>query len=310
MQKISVLIPIYNTQNFLKQCIESVINQTYKNLEIILINDGSKDKSKETIENFLQKDNRIKLIDKKNTGYGNSLNIALKKASGEYISIVESDDFIDSVFYETLIRKAKEENEIVKASFAFYDDFKNEIYDLANLDNPNRFLIQPSIWSCIYKKDFLLKNNINFQETKGASFQDISFFFKTLYFAKKIKVINQPLYFYRINNENSSINSNNKFDEIIKEFREIDKIIENEKDKEILSNKLLFELKAYIWAFRRTKEEKKKEFIKIISQKFKKTNLKPFYKNKKVNFKNKLKMFLLVNCKNLFYYILKSINNK
>ena len=100
--KISVLVPIYNTEKYLKKCLDSIAGQTLKDIEVICVNDGSTDNSLAVAEEFAEKDPRFKVINKENTGYGNTMNIALEKASGEYIGIVESDDFAASDMFEYL----------------------------------------------------------------------------------------------------------------------------------------------------------------------------------------------------------------
>ena len=95
MIKLSVIIPVYNVEQYLGECLESVIKQTLKDIEIICVNDGSTDNSLEIIKKFARKDERIKIIDKPNSGYGDSMNKGLETETGEYIGIVESDDFIE-----------------------------------------------------------------------------------------------------------------------------------------------------------------------------------------------------------------------
>lgn len=90
--KVSIVVPIYNVEKYLRQCLDSIVNQTLKNIEIICVNDGSTDNSLKIIQEFADKDSRIKIINKENTGYGNSMNIGFDAAIGEYIGIVESDD--------------------------------------------------------------------------------------------------------------------------------------------------------------------------------------------------------------------------
>ena len=107
--KISIIVPIYNTEKYLKQCLDSIINQTYQNLEIICINDGSTDNSLDTLKTYIKKDSRIKLIDQKNQGLSNVRNQGLKKATGEYISFVDSDDEIKPTFIESLLAPYQED---------------------------------------------------------------------------------------------------------------------------------------------------------------------------------------------------------
>ena len=116
--KVSVVIPMYNVKDYLPKCIESVIRQTLKDIEIICVNDGSTDNSLEIAKEFEAKDPRVKVIDKKNSGYGNSMNIGFNAAKGEYIGIVESDDFIAEDMYEKLYKVAKANRlDFIKADF-------------------------------------------------------------------------------------------------------------------------------------------------------------------------------------------------
>ena len=118
--KISIIIPIYNENKFLKQCLESIINQTLKNIEIICINDGSTDNSLEIIMEYIN-DNRIIIIDKKNSGYGDSMNQGLYISSGNYIGIVESDDFVDINMFNNLYKITKKGDiDIVRSNFYLF----------------------------------------------------------------------------------------------------------------------------------------------------------------------------------------------
>ena len=127
MCKVSILVPIYNVEKYLRQCLESVVNQTLKDIEIICINDGSTDSSPEIIREFASRDSRIKVIDKPNTGYGHSMNQGLKAATGEYIGIVESDDFAELNMFEVLYNTAKSNGaEIVKSNYwSLVDKYSN-----------------------------------------------------------------------------------------------------------------------------------------------------------------------------------------
>lgn len=218
---ISVIIPIYNVEEYLRECLESCINQTLKDLEIICINDGSTDNSLNTILEYAKKDSRIKVIDKKNSGYGHSCNIGLKESNGEYIAILEPDDFIDSNMYSNLYQIAKK-NDLDIAKCAYYDYFhtpkkkfskamwcdrlslSKEIFDISEC--PELLFYHPSIWAGIYKKSFLLENNITFIQAPGAGWADNPFSIQTLCLAKKISFLKEPYYFYRLSNINSSSN--------------------------------------------------------------------------------------------------------
>ena len=108
MKKVSVIIPVYNVEEYLEECMESVIHQTLKEIEILCVNDGSTDHSLQILEQYAKKDDRIRIISQKNGGYGKAMNQGLDAASGEYIGIVEPDDYVPLNMYEDLYRKAKE----------------------------------------------------------------------------------------------------------------------------------------------------------------------------------------------------------
>ena len=190
--KVSVLVPIYNVEDYLPECLDSLVNQTLKEIEIICINDGSTDSSPEIIKSYMKKDKRVKIIDKKNSGYGDSMNQGLKKATGEYVGIVESDDFIELDGFEKLYGIAKKNDvEVVKSNFYEYFTEKHKDGGKSDMFLPNEvnkvidprehrhvFYEQPSIWSAIYRNDFLKKNDIAFLPSPGASYQDAGFNFK------------------------------------------------------------------------------------------------------------------------------------
>ena len=110
MIKVSVVIPVYNAQKYLEQCLSSVVDQTLKEIEIICVNDGSRDGSPGIIRSFMEKDPRVRMIDKKNGGYGQSVNMGFDAAQGEYLGIVEADDFAAPEMFEKLYGKAHEKH--------------------------------------------------------------------------------------------------------------------------------------------------------------------------------------------------------
>ena len=275
---ISIIIPIYNVNIYLRECLDSIINQTIKTIEIICINDGSTDNSLEIIKEYIY-DNRIIIINKNNSGYGDSMNQGLNIASGEYIGIVESDDFIDINMFENLYKITKKGDiDIIRSNFYLYWEknkkealnfkiLKNLYNKIFNpMDLQNIFLVQPSIWAGIYKKLFLIKNNIKFLTTPGASYQDTSFFYKTLYKANKIFCTKKAFYYYRQTNSNSSVN-NNTLNKVIFahiELNEIEKFIKKDiklynKNQRYFNTKKIMTL---LWNLNRV--DKKKQYNKIL----------------------------------------------
>lgn len=225
---ITVIVPVYNSSKYLRNCLDSIINQTYKNLEILIINDGSTDNSNFIINKYRKKDERFKVVTQKNYGYGYTINRGIMIANGFFVSIVESDDFIHKEYFETLIKYFDNKTDVVRCNF--YDYF-DKYYYLVNKSYKNFFLLnkdiispnfkphlfpdfmtlQPSIWNYVYKKDFLIKNNIKLTETPGATFQDLSFHSKLLLSNPSIKYIDEALYYYRQHEDQSIKNNSSSF---------------------------------------------------------------------------------------------------
>lgn len=237
MALVSVIVPIYNVEKYLRQCISSILAQTMKDLEIICVNDGSTDNSLEILNKFASYDSRVKVISKQNSGYGDSMNIGIDNAEGEYIGIVESDDYILPDMFSSLFREAKEKDaDVVKSNYYSISERAGRNYEeilsgipyhtiFSSNDYMKIWDIIPSIWSGLYKKDFLEKHKILFHTSAGASYQDISFWYKVLLSAKKIVCVPEAYLCYRSDNENSSVKSPKKVFCIMDEFRVIKKYI-------------------------------------------------------------------------------------
>ena len=266
MIKFSVIVPVYNVSTYLSECMESIIGQTYKNLEIICINDGSTDDSGVLLDMYAQKDERIKVIHKSNAGYGYTLNLGISIAQGDYISIVESDDYITPDMYEKLSKFILENNrqvDVLKACFYHVSKKECNIQTLFDSEMCERiiypqkyiklFWLPCSIWSAVYRKDFLIQNDIRCLETPGASYQDTSFWFKVLSTAKTMILTNEAVYFYRIDNIGSSINSDTKTFCFCEEVSEIERYItQKELDSSFLEGaKFSYIYRTYMWNYYR-----------------------------------------------------------
>jgi glycosyltransferase involved in cell wall biosynthesis len=299
MPSISILVPIYNVELFLNECLNSIKSQTFKDFEVICINDGSTDGSLNIINEFIKKDKRFKLINKKNTGYGHSMNEGLSCCRGKYVGIVESDDYIENNMFERLYTAA-EKYALDTVRCNYYKFTKNQrTPENLNYIEPNKvirpidfpeFLYQaPSIWANLYRKDFLEKNNIIFLETPGASYQDVSFAFKVYVLSQRLMFINEPLLNYRVDNINSSINSDEKVYCVCVEYREILNFLKANPE---IYNKIQFHLpllryNCYKWNYMR------------IAKKFKLSFLKEWQKDIRDDFKAKRIDKKIINCKQL-----------
>ena len=209
--KVSVVVPIYGVEKYLNQCVDSILAQTLKDIEIILVDDGSKDKCPQIVDEYAKKDKRIKVIHKENSGYGASMNVGLRAATGEYIGIVEPDDWIEPEMYEKLYGIAQQfQSDVVKSGFMHYKDlakktvFQDKWSDeiptgrsFTVYENADLLTIHPSIWSAIYQADFLRKNQITFVEAPGSAWTDNPFFMQTMCLAKKINYTPKDYYYWR-----------------------------------------------------------------------------------------------------------------
>lgn len=286
MIKFSIIVPVYNVFMYLHQCMDSIIEQKYRELEIICIDDGSTDGSGEILDEYAVKDSRIKVIHKPNNGYGHTLNLGISKATGDYIGIVESDDYIASDMFEKFAaiigNNTEKKLDVIKASYSnfskdvctnkmlFDDQICNKV--IAPLDYIDLFFVQCSIWSAVYRKDFLLKNDIRFLESKGASYQDMSFCFKVWTMAKRIILTNDSVYYYRVDNEMSSVNSVEKIFCVYDEMCEIDAYFEkNNISMPILNGlKIAFMCKSYLWNYYRLHIGFRSAFWVMMVKEFKK----------------------------------------
>ena len=202
MPKISIIVPIYNAEKVLKRCVDSILNQSYKNFELILINDGSKDKSIDIINEYKEKDERIKVIDNKNKGVSETRNIGIKTSKGEYIQFIDADDFIDPYMIEETLKEIEKnkadsvitglyldiesENEIKssKQTFEYKIEEGNSNIAVAVMDRLNGTYINSPV-NKIYKKSIIIDNNIYMDKTIDLG-EDLLFNLDYLKIVKKL----------------------------------------------------------------------------------------------------------------------------
>lgn len=214
---ISIIVPIYNSEKYLNKCIDSLINQTEKNIEIILVNDGSTDNSEEIIKEY--KDKRIKYYKNKNQGIGKTRNFGIEQATGSYIMFVDSDDYIEKNACEKMYNKAVNENlDVVLCDF--YKEYDNgnieEIHtnsfnNSSLKENPNIITDYLCPWAKIYDRKLIIDNNIKFVE--NLKYEDAPFVIKALCTAKKIGKIDECLNYYLIHdNSETTVRDKKCFD--------------------------------------------------------------------------------------------------
>ena len=317
--KVSILVPCYNSEKYIKKCINSILCQTLNDIEIICINDGSTDNTLKILQSFEKNNSKIKIIDKKNSGYGASLNLGFSISKGEYIGIVESDDFIEKNMYESLYENAKKYDlDISRCCFNYYSDeyIKEEHFDFIEknkifrpIDNLSIFFQMPSLWCSIYKRTFLKKNNIKFLETPGASYQDLSFCFKVYFWAQRYMQTNECLLNYRQTNDSSSVKSKGKVFCVNKEWEEIFKTVKKDtslynKVKNILP---IIQLNNYRWNYIRIDKKYKSDFLKKWTSEWNYLNKNEINFNKvPFNRKEKIESYIILNY-NFLYPLISSI---
>lgn len=214
MKKVSIIIPVYNVERYLARCIDSCINQTYNNVEIICVNDGSTDGSLNILEHYKILDSRIQIINKENGGLSSARNAGVAASVGDYILFVDSDDFISCDAVEHIVRNAERNSSDVVIFDYFYAHvdrsmrkiltiiewndkrYENKSFNLSNVDKSAYLLIPVAAWCKFYRTEYLKENNITFFE--GVIFEDVDYNAKVLSKAERITYVNEPLYHYYV----------------------------------------------------------------------------------------------------------------
>jgi len=201
MTKISVIVPVYNVEAYLPKCLDSLVNQSFDDFEVIVVNDGSPDNSQDIIDEYQKKyPNIIKSFVKENGGLSKTRNFALDKTSGDYIFYLDSDDWVDTRILEKLYNKVESEKAdiVVCGAYSVLNDEKTEIdrYDYSLDVNKNYILYRPSAWCKLIKKDILKNKEIKFLEKH--IYEDIAIMPALCLYANKISFVEEPLYFYLV----------------------------------------------------------------------------------------------------------------
>lgn len=284
--KISVIIPVYNVERFLHEAMNSVVTQTLDELEILCVNDGSKDSSLVILEEYASRDPRIHIINQKNAGYGAAVNKGLDAATGKYVAVVEPDDYIRKDMFLVMYKKAEETDaEVVKGDYcAFSGDLSNRNFSYIQIAPSKKyygkiydstktnalFYLHPTTWLGIYRRDFLERYQIRHNESPGAAFQDNGFWFQVFSYAKKVYVINEDFYRYRVDNEGSSINSGTGSFRIFDEYKFIHEFLDrnSELKERLLYTYSFFRFDNYLARYYQTALEHREEFAKRFVEEF------------------------------------------
>ncbi len=265
---ISIIIPVYKVEKYLRNCLDSVINQTYKNLEIILVDDGSPDACPQICDEYEKNDDRIKVIHKENGGLSSARNAGLDKCTGEYIAFIDSDDYVDKMYIEKLYRAAKDKNAQMAICSFFYVNEKGNLKKGTKLENKivsgdekmNYIYVNPSTcvdvsWGKLYHKN--IWNNLRFPV--GKIHEDVFVSDLTFNNANAVCFVAEYLYFYLQRNNstsgklksNKTKNSLNLIEANILRFGRVDK------NSKFFDWAVMQLLDSYVTVFRRVKHDKK-----------------------------------------------------
>lgn len=239
--KLSIIVPVYGVEKYIDKCLNSLVKQSLKEIEIIVVNDGTKDNSQKIIDKYVKKyPDKIKSYIKENGGQGSARNYGLKKATGEYIGYVDSDDFVEKDMYKKLYNKAKENNYdiVVCGNYNVSEDYQNKNIDTFinnyNTDLENIFFGKMAVWNKIYKRDILIKNKLEFKEKVW--YEDLAFTLKAIMNSNTFAFIDEPLYDYLIREGSTMNNSNVQRNlEILDAFNDILSYIKHNKKEEYFS---------------------------------------------------------------------------
>ena len=291
--KVSIIIPVYNVENFLAKCLESVVNQTLKEIEIICVNDGSTDDSSKILGEYAEKDKRIIIINKINAGLGAARNTGMEYASGEYIGFVDSDDWVNTEMYKKLYENGKLYNsDIVMCPMLHVNEGVEELnrdpsyYNLEcfkeNFDNcvfsPEQtkdFILNIAVNAInkIYRTEFIKSIDAKFPE--GLLFEDVPFFYQTYLNAKNVSLIRDPLYIARVNRTGSITSKVNKrhFDIIKIQNLMIKNFSSHPNFEEYKTELLNKKISRIIVRFFALNEIYRQEFFELIKQDFENMDL-------------------------------------
>ena len=288
--KVSVILPVYNVGKYLRQSLDSLINQTLKEIEIICIDDGSVDDSYDILEEYKQKDSRIKVVHKSNKGTGAARNDGLRLATGECIGFVDPDDWVKPNMFERLYNEIKEKNlDIImcmpdgydeknrkNAPFPYFVDanFQNIIDDrIFNWRDLSPFHYPMCVWNKLYTKELFDKNHMDFAE--GLDFEDHKVIFGTLLTAERMFFIREKLYVYRYNREGSVLTDNNRrLIDHIKIFDIVENLMkETNTYTPLRSDFLDYKIHNILYYYSMIKDEFKDEYYKNMVKSIKDTNL-------------------------------------
>ena len=304
---ISVIIPVYNVEKYITECINSLLNQTYKNIEIIVVDDGSTDNSYKILQKLSKKHQSIRLFHKANGGVSSARNYALKYVNGEYVSFIDADDYLEPEAYEILIKNIKNNDLITFNWNQIYVDkiIKCGMNQNEKMNNKKALetCIKPEdsflgyLWNKLFKSEIIFKNNLKFNE-KISICEDQLFVIDYLSYCKNIISITKPLYNYRMRKSAASKQFNlSKFITLLEAYDIIYTkwLTNNLSNKEFIEYEYLYHYYLFKKHFEKTNFKLNKRIINEYEN---------VIKNKNINYKKREELFFIKNF--IYYYKIKN----
>ena len=287
---VSVIMPLLNVGPYIRQCIESVVSQTLRDIEIICVDAGSTDETLPILEEYAARDSRITILHSDRKSYGYQMNLGFDAAKGEYIGIIETNGHAEPDMFERLCATAKADAlDAVKSGFFYYysREDRNDPCPVASqvmcgrvfcpltdfrsqVEQADFFNIKPTIGSGIYRRDFIRHEGIRFNETPGTSSQNISFAFKVWALAKRVRLVPECYLHDRQDDESSSIHSPDKIYCVCDEYDEIQRFLDSRPELKGRLEPIMCRLRydAYMWNYEHLADELKPEFVQRMQKDF------------------------------------------
>ena len=214
MTKVSIIVPVYNTSVYLRRCMDALVGQTLKDIEIIAVDDGSTDDSPAILEAYEQKYPKVRVFHKLNGGQATARNMGIRRSRGEYIGFADSDDYVDTDMFRQMYELAVEKNcDMVECRYHYLQEYNSSTKKLRTrgrirqYQNQKDMLIDPQVspWNKLYRREILIQNGIDFPE--GLIYEDTAFYIKTIPYVKKTAYLDRALVYYFLRG-NSTMNAN------------------------------------------------------------------------------------------------------
>lgn len=329
--KVSVVLPSLNVAPFIRECIESAINQTMREIEIICVDAGSTDGTLEILEEYAQKDSRIKILHSPVKSYGYQMNMGMDAAQGEYFAILETDDYIKPLMFEEMYQLAEDNYlDIVKPDYSIFvtDEENQKYFTYVNMitdrcmgeynkvytpaDNFDVFSFKNVIWTGLYDLSFLRGNHIRFHESPGASDQDNGFWFLTMCQAKRLMYIERDYYMLRRDNPDSSVHSKGKVFCMCDEYAYIREELRKKPELEEKFAPLLAHarFRNYEWTYERIGDEFKDLFLERFAKDFRELAAKGEIHGEYFNMEESIRLRMILENPDAYKFHRLSVENR